>query len=73
MIRVNMNSILENARDKYTLVMMSSRTARSLIAEENEKKEKGQFKAKDAYSIKDSSKYLSESVKAIENGEVLLK
>ena len=73
MIRVNMNHILKNARDKYTLVMMSSRTARMLIDEENEKREKGQFKAKDAYSIKDSSKYLTDAVNAIENGEVTLK
>ena len=73
MIRVNMNHILKNARDKYTLVVMSSRTARMLIDEENEKREKGQFKAKDAYSIKDSSKYLTDAVNAIEKGEVTLK
>ena len=34
MIRVNLGEILTKARDKYTLVIMSSKAARELIQEE---------------------------------------
>lgn len=73
MIRANMEEILTKARDKYTLVMMSSKAARELIQDEVNEREANQAKPKDAYSIKDSSKYLSESVKGIEDGEIKLK
>ncbi len=72
MIRPNMEEILVNARDKYTLVMMSSKAARELIQEDVNEREAGEAKPKDAYALKDSSKYLSEAVKGIENGEIKL-
>ena len=73
MIRVNMGEILKKSRDKYTLVLMSSKAARTLIQDEYEASEKNQLKPKDAYAIKDSSKYLSEAIKGIEEGDITLK
>ncbi len=73
MIRANMKETLTKSRDKYTLVVMSSRAARELIQDECDERERTQAKPKDAYSIKDSSKYLSEAVKEIEDGNITLK
>ena len=73
MIRVNLGEILTKARDKYTLVIMSSKAARELIQEECDEHDRNQTKPKDAYAIKDSSKYLSEAVKGIEEGKITLK
>ena len=73
MIRVNLQEILNNARDKYTLVEMSAKAARNLIQEECIENERNNSKPKDAYAIKDSSKYLSEAVKGIEDGKIKLK
>ncbi len=73
MIRVNLGEILTKARDKYTLVIMSSKAARELIQEECDERDRNQTKPKDAYAIKDSSKYLSEAVKGIEEGKITLK
>lgn len=73
MIRVNMQEILKNARDKYTLVEMSAKAARTLIQEDCIENERENAKPKDAYALKDSSKYLSEAVKGIEDGEIVLK
>lgn len=73
MIRVNLGEILTKARDKYTLVIMSSKAARELIQEECDERDRNQTKPKDAYAIKDSSKYLSEAVNGIEEGKITLK
>ena len=73
MIRVNLGEILTKARDKYTLVIMSSKAARELIQEDCAERDRNQTKPKDAYAIKDSSKYLSEAVKGIEEGKITLK
>lgn len=73
MIRANMAEILKKTRDKYTLVLMSSKAARELIQEECDERDRNQTKPKDAYAIKDSSKYLSEAVKGIEEGKITLK
>ncbi len=73
MIRVNMGEILKKSRDKYTLVLMSSKAARTLIQDDYEANEKNQLKPKDAYDIKDSSKYLTEAIKGIEEGDITLK
>lgn len=73
MIRANMGEILKKSRDKYTLVLMSSKAARELIQEDCEERERDQSKPKDAYAIKDSSKYLSEAVNGIEEGKITLK
>ena len=52
---------------------MSSKAARELIQEECDERDRNQTKPKDAYAIKDSSKYLSEAVKGIEEGKITLK
>ena len=68
-----MGEILKKSRDKYTLVLMSSKAARELIQQDCERHDRDQIKPKDAYAIKDSSKYLSEAVNAIEEGKITLK
>ena len=73
MIRVNLGEILTKARYKYTLVIMSTKAERELIQEECDERDRNQTKPKDAYAIKDSSKYLSEAVKGIEEGKITLK
>jgi len=72
MIRTNMGEILKKSRDKYTLVLMSAKAARELI-QRDVIASKNSTAPKDAYSLKDSSKHLSEAVKGIEEGYITLK
>ena len=72
MIRANMGEILKKSRDKYTLVLMSAKAARELI-QRDVIASKNSTAPKDAYSLKDSSKHLSEAVKGIEEGYITLK
>lgn len=72
MIRTNMNEILKKSRDKYTLVLMSSKAAKALIQRDMETSAADPT-PKDAYELKDSSKHLSEAVKGIEEGYIRLK
>ena len=72
MIRANMGEILKKSRDKYTLVLMSAKAARELI-QRDVIASKNSTAPKDAYSLKDSSKHLSEAVKGIEDGYITLK
>lgn len=72
MIRANMAEILKKSRDKYTLVLMSSKAAKVLIQRDMETSNINPA-PKDAYSLKDSSKHLSEAVKGIEEGYITLK
>ncbi len=72
MIRANMSEILKKSRDKYTLVLMSSKAAKVLIQRDVERSNADPM-PKDAYSLKDSSKHLSEAVKGIEEGYITLK
>ena len=67
MIRANMGEILKKSRDKYTLVLMSAKAARELI-QRDVIASKNSTAPKDAYSLKDSSKHLSEAVKGILKG-----
>lgn len=72
MIRANMSEILKKSRDKYTLVLMSSKAAKVFIQRDMETSNINPA-PKDAYSLKDSSKHLSEAVKGIEDGYITLK
>lgn len=72
MIRANMSEILKKSRDKYTLVLMSSKAAKALIQRDMETSNINPM-PKDAYSLKDSSKHLSEAVKGIEEGYITLR
>lgn len=72
MIRANMAEILKKSRDKYTLVLMSSKAAKVLIQRDMETSNLNPV-PKDAYSLKDSSKHLSEAVKGIEEGYITLR
>ena len=73
MIRTNMGEILKKSRDKYTLVLMSSKAARELIQRDVVAAKNNPAATKDAYALKDSSKHLSEAVKGIEEGKITLK